>query len=290
MYPANLTRAEAASRSGQIVVHGYEVTVDLSGRVPDAGEYDPTATFVSTSAITFASTGGETWVDLVADRLLDATLDGQPLLEAAFDGYRLRLAAEPGEHRLTVSALCRYSHTGEGLHRFVDPVDDAVYCYTQLETADARRLYACFEQPDLKGTFALTVIAPAAWTVLSNSPEVEPTPVDDGHARWQVAPTPRISTYITALLAGQFHTVRDAYQGTAAEIPLTISCRQSLVPYLDAERIFATTKAGFEVFEEHFGMPYPFADYAQVFVPEFNAGAMENAGCVTIRDEYLYRS
>jgi aminopeptidase N len=290
MYPANLTRTEAAIRSGQIVAHSYDITVDLSGRVPDAGEYDPTATFVSTSTVTFASTGGETWVDLIAERLLDASLDGRPLLDAAFDGYRLQLTAEPGEHQLTVSALCRYSHTGEGLHRFVDPVDDTVYCYTQLETADARRLYACFEQPDLKATFALTVVAPAEWTVLSNSPEVEPTPLADGNARWQFAPTPRISTYITALIAGHFHTVRDSYQGTAAEIPLTVSCRQSLVPFLDADRILATTKAGFEVFEEHFGMPYPFADYAQVFVPEFNAGAMENAGCVTIRDEYLYRS
>jgi aminopeptidase N len=126
--------------------------------------------------------------------------------------------------------------------------------------------------------------------VLSNSPEVEPTPLGDGLARWEFAATPPISTYITALVAGRFHTVHDSVQGIGAEIPLSVSCRQSLVPYLDADRILATTKAGFAVFEEHFGMAYPFSDYAQVFVPEFNAGAMENAGCVTIRDEYLYRS
>ena len=125
--------------------------------------------------------------------------------------------------------------------------------------------------------------------MLSNSPEVEPVPLGDGLARWEFAPTPPISTYITALVAGSFHTVRDGLTGKAAEIPLSVLCRQSLVEHLDADRILATTKAGFEVFEEHFGMPYPFADYAQVFVPEFNAGAMENAGCVTIRDEYLYR-
>jgi aminopeptidase N len=290
MYPANITRAEAGVRSGQIATHSYEVTVDLSGRVPDVGAYDPTATFVSTSTVRFTSSGGDTWINLIAERLLATTLDGHPLLEASFTDHKLRFATEPGEHELTVSALCRFSRTGEGLHRFVDPTDNLVYCYTQFETADARRVYACFEQPDLKATFALTVIAPADWTVLSNSPEVEPVPVEDGLARWQFATTPPVSTYVTALVAGNFHTVRDSYAGRAAEIPLTISCRRSLVPYLDADRIFATTKAGFDVFEEHFGMPYPFADYAQVFVPEFNAGAMENAGCVTIRDEYLYRS
>ena len=290
MDPANITRAEAAERSAQIDAHGYDVTVDLSGRVPDAGAYDPDATFVSTSMVTFTTTGGDTWIDVIADRLLAASLDDRPLAPDAFDGHRLRFTADAGEHRLTVSALCRYSHTGEGLHRFVDPVDDLPYCYTQHETADARRLFACFEQPDLKATFTLTVVAPAGWTVLSNSPEVAPEPLPEGLARWTFAPTPRISTYITALVAGHFHTVRDSVAGSAAEIPLTLACRQSLVPHLDADRILATTKAGFGVFEEHFGMPYPFADYAQVFVPEFNAGAMENAGCVTIRDEYLYRS
>ncbi len=290
MYPANITRQEAAERSAQVSTTSYEVTVDLSGRVPDAEEFDPSATFVSTSTVRFTTTGAASYVNLIAERLLAATLDGTPLPADAFADHKVHFAAEPGEHELTVSALCRYSRTGEGLHRFVDPVDDLVYCYTQLETADARRVYACFEQPNLKATFALTVIAPAEWTVLSNSPEVEPVPLEDGLARWVFAPTPPISTYITALIAGSFHTVHDSYTGQAAEIPMSVSCRQSVVPHLDADRILATTKAGFKVFEEHFGMPYPFADYAQVFVPEFNAGAMENAGCVTIRDEYLFRS
>lgn len=290
MYPANITRAEAAERSNRIATHSYQVTVDLSGRVPDAGEYDPEATFVSTSTVRFTGQGGDSHINLIADRLLAASLDGEPLDADAFADHKVHFTAEPGEHELTISALCRYSRTGEGLHRFVDPVDGLVYCYTQLETADARRLYACFEQPDLKATFALTVIAPAEWTVLSNSPAVEPTPEEDGLARWEFAATPPVSTYITALIAGRFHTVHEVHRGKAAEIPLSVSCRQSLVPHLDAERILATTKGGFEVFEEHFGLPYPFGDYAQVFVPEFNAGAMENAGCVTIRDEYLYRS
>ncbi len=290
MYAANITRAEATRRSDQLRTNSYDVLVDLSGRVADDQDTGDGSTFVSSSRIGFTSGGGGSHVNLIADRLLGASLDGVPLDEDAFADHRLSFSTSPGEHVLEVSAVFRYSRTGEGLHRFVDPVDGRVYLYTQLETADARRVYACFEQPDLKATFQLTVIAPEQWTVLSNSPAVTPTPEGDGLARFAFAPTPPISTYITALIAGEFHTVTDSYQGTAAEIPLSLSCRQSLVDYLDADRLFATTKAGFAVFEEQFGFPYPFADYAQVFVPEFNAGAMENAGCVTIRDEYLFRS
>ena len=290
MYPANITRNEAELRSQIITSHSYEVLVDLSGRVADAGEHAPEETFVSRSKIGFSSRGTDSYVNLIAERLISASLDGEPLPDEAFADHKLHFAAAPGEHTLEVVAVCRYSRTGEGLHRFVDPVDDRCYVYSQFETADARRMYACFEQPDLKATFQLTVIAPAHWTVLSNSPAVTPLPEPDGLGRFVFDATPPISSYITALVAGEFHTVTDSYPGRAAEIPLSLSCRQSLVEYLDADRLFAITKAGFEVFEEQFGVPYPFADYAQVFVPEFNAGAMENAGCVTIRDEYLFRS
>ena len=290
MYPANITRAEAARRALELQTRSYEVLIDLSGRVADAQEDEPGTTFVSRSKIAFTSEEAESYVNLIADRVISATLDGELLPEDAFADHRLFFATGPGEHELEVVAVCRYSRTGEGLHRFVDPADDRVYLYTQFETADARRMFACFEQPDLKATFQLTVIAPDHWTVLSNSPAVEPTPEGDGLGRFSFAPTPPISTYITALVAGEFHTVTDSYPGKAGEIPLSISCRQSLVEFLDADRIFATTKAGFDVFEQHFEVPYPFNDYAQIFVPEFNAGAMENAGCVTIRDEYLFRS
>jgi aminopeptidase N len=290
MYPANITRDEAELRSQAITTHGYEVLIDLSGRVADADDPAPEETFVSSSKIAFSSQGADSYLNLIADRVLSATLDGEPLPPEAFADHKVHFSAAPGEHQVEIVAVCRYSRTGEGLHRFVDPVDGRVYLYSQFETADARRMYACFEQPDLKATFQLTVIAPQHWTVLSNSPAVAPIPEDDGLGRFVFAATGPISTYITALVAGEFHTVTDSYTGRAAEIPLSVSCRQSLVEHLDADRIFAITKAGFEVFEEHFGVPYPFADYAQVFVPEFNAGAMENAGCVTIRDEYLFRS
>ncbi|MCW3158247.1 aminopeptidase N [Micropruina sonneratiae] len=280
MYPANITRDEARSRSALLSTDRYHVTVDLTG--------SPT-TFTSTTTITFTSEVGRTFVDLIADSIIDATLDDTPLDTTGFDGERLGLDIRAGEHTLAITAVCRYSNTGEGLHRFVDPVDGRIYLYTQLEVADARRVFACFEQPDLKASFEFSVIAPAHWTVLSNSPETEPI-VSGDLGRWDFAPTPRISTYITALIAGEYHTVRTTYTGREGEIPFSLSCRASMAPYLDAERLFTTTSRGFDLFEQEFGEPYPFSDYAQVFVPEFNAGAMENAGCVTIRDEYLYRS
>ena len=280
MYPANITRDEAHARSELIRTSRYHVTVDLTGSPH---------TFTSTSAITFSSATGPAFVDLIAESIVEATLDGVALDTTNFNGERLAFTLSEGDHVLAITAVCRFSNTGEGLHRFVDPVDSRVYCYTQLEVADARRVYACFDQPDLKASFQFAVIAPAHWTVLSNSPEVEPIVTGD-LGRWEFAPTPPISTYVTALIAGDYHTVRTSYRGREAEIPFSLSCRASMAPYLDVDRLFATTSRGFEVFEEHFGEPYPFSDYAQVFVPEFNAGAMENSGCVTIRDEYLYRS
>jgi aminopeptidase N len=289
MYPANITRDEAAARSALIRTHSYQVSIDVGG-VANVGDYDPSTTFVSTSTVKFASRAGGNYVNLIADQLISATLDGAPLAPDALRDHKVYFNLTEGDHELSITALCRFSRTGEGLHRFVDPVDERIYCYTQLETADARRVYACFEQPDLKATFTMSVIAPSDWVVLSNSPEVEPELIGAGLGRWDFAPTPPISTYITALVAGAFHTVTDTYSGKAGQIPLTLACRQSLKPYLDSDRILATTKAGFEVFAEAFGMALPFPDYAQIFVPEFNAGAMENAGCVTIRDEYLYRS
>ncbi|HVK45736.1 MAG TPA: aminopeptidase N [Micropruina sp.] len=281
MYPANLTRDEARARATLLQTTGYLVTVDLTGS---------TTTFTSTSTISFTATAaGATFVDLIADSIIAATLNDVALDTSAYNGERLQFEVGEGPQVLAVTAVCRFSNTGEGLHRFVDPVDDRTYCYTQLEVADARRVYACFEQPDLKASFTFSVIAPAHWTVLSNSPEV--TPIVAGElGRWTFAPTPPISTYITALIAGDYHTVRTEYQGREEVIPLSLSCRVSMAPHLDADRLFETTVRGFEVFEQHFGAAFPFSDYAQVFVPEFNAGAMENAGCVTLRDEYLFRS
>ena len=176
MYPANITRDEAHARSRLLSTSRYRVTVDLTGS-PN--------TFTSTATIAFQSDAGATFVDLIADSIVEATLDGAALDTAAYNGERLGFEVAAGEHALAITAVCRYSNTGEGLHRFVDPVDGRVYCYTQLEVADARRVYACFDQPDLKASFEFAVIAPAHWTVLSNSAEVEPIVAGD-LGRWEI--------------------------------------------------------------------------------------------------------
>jgi aminopeptidase N len=288
----NITRDEAQQRSQLVSTHAYRVIVDLSGRGLDDGPLaSPETTFISTTTVRFASAAGSTWLDLIADELLDAWLDGEQLSTDVHDGHRVALDLTEGEHQLTVTALCRYSRTGEGLHRFVDPADGKVYLYSQFETADARRMYGCFDQPDLKGTFELSVIAPADWKVYSNSAQPTPGETDaDGFATWQFAATPPISTYITALVAGQFHVAPGTITSAAGELPADLVCRASMAPYLDDEQLRTTTQRGFEVFEAAFGRPYPFDSYDQLFLPEYNAGAMENAGCVTFRDEYLFRS
>lgn len=292
MFAANITRDEAQLRSTLVNPHSYAVHVDLSGRLPDGTPIsDPEARFWTTTRLRFSSVDGQVRANLIADRVLEASLDGEPLGPDAFDGEHLALSLTEGDHELFVTAVMRFSRTGEGLHRFVDPVDDRVYLYSQFEVADARRMFPTFEQPDLKATFEFTVVAPSGWTVVSNSPAVTPEPVDEQLSVWRFAPTPRISTYITAVCAGEFHTVTDSYvREDGSEIPLSLAVRQSLVPHLDAERLFTTTKRGFEVFEARFGSRYPFTDYAQVFVPEFNFGAMENAGCIVLRDEYIFTS
>ena len=284
MEQENLTRAEAQRRSSLISTRAYRIELDLTQAGPDGSD---DLGFPSVSTIEFTSAAGTTHLDLIAERVEQAVLDGSELDPASFTGYRLPLELAEGEHVLTVRARCRFSRTGEGLHRFVDPVDNLPYLYSQLEVADARRVYACFDQPDLKAKFQFTIDTPPGWTVISNSPSVLPTQLGPSTARWEFPPTPPLSTYVTAVCAGPFHSVTTVMDGAAGPIPLGLHCRRSLADHLDAERLFAVTRGGFEVFEPAFGIAYPFGAYDQVFVPEFNAGAMENAGCVTIRDEYL---
>jgi aminopeptidase N len=282
----NITRAEAARRSALLEVDGYEVLIDLSAAGSTAS-----ASFPSTSTVRFtAREAATTWIDIIAGAVSRALLDGEDIDVSGFTGTRLPLELAAGAHVLVVEADCTYMRTGEGLHRFVDPVDGSAYLYTQFEVADARRMYACFDQPDLKATYAFTVLAPEDWQVVSNSPTPAPVPLGDGVSRWSFEATARISTYITALVAGPYHVVRDEYVGPNGTYPLGVFCRASLAEHLDADRILLETKQGFDFFETHFRTPYPFEKYDQLFVPEFNAGAMENAGCVTILEDYVFRS
>ncbi|MDR1431391.1 MAG: aminopeptidase N, partial [Propionibacteriaceae bacterium] len=290
MYPANITRAEAAERARLIQATSYAVLIDLTPDLAKASGKDPEQQFWSHSTIHFNSHAGASFVNLIADEVTQLVLDGTELGLNRFQDDKIHFEVPAGPHQLSVGAWCRYSHTGEGLHRFTDPADGLSYCYSQFETADARRMYACFEQPDLKASFGLTVNAPANWVVFSNSPSPQPNKIGHQIAEHVFAATPRISSYLTALLAGPYHVVRDSHQGRVGTIPLSLACRRSLAPFLDSAPIFATTKAGLDVYEQAFGQPYPFAKYDQIFVPEFNFGAMENAGCITFRDEYLFRS
>ncbi|MFG2022592.1 aminopeptidase N [Streptomyces sp. NPDC048825] len=278
----NLTREEAQQRAKLLTVDSYEIDLDLSG-AQEGG------TFRSVTTVRFdvAETGTESFIDLVAPTVHEVTLNGDSLdPDEVFKDSRIALPGLlDGRNILRVVADCAYTNTGEGLHRFVDPVDQQAYLYTQFEVPDARRVFASFEQPDLKATFQFTVKAPTGWTVISNSPT--PEPKDD---TWVFDPTPRISTYITALVVGPYHSVHSVYEKDGQTVPLGIYCRPSLAEYLDSDAIFEVTRQGFEWFQEKFDYAYPFKKYDQLFVPEFNAGAMENAGAVTLRDQYVFRS
>ncbi|MFF0969597.1 aminopeptidase N [Streptomyces sp. NPDC003703] len=278
----NLTREEARQRAKLLTVDSYEIDLDLSG-AQEGGTYRS----VTTVRFDVAEDGAESFIDLIAPAVHEVTLNGDALDPAeVFKDSRIALPGLlAGPNVLRVAADCAYTNTGEGLHRFVDPVDDQAYLYTQFEVPDARRVFASFEQPDLKATFRFTVKAPEGWTVVSNSPTPEPR-----DNVWEFAPTPRISTYITALIVGPYHSVHSVYEKDGQSVPLGIYCRPSLAEFLDADAIFDVTRQGFDWFQEKFDYAYPFAKYDQLFVPEFNAGAMENAGAVTIRDQYVFRS
>ena len=299
MSAPNLTREQAITRAATISVENYRIDLDLTGR-PDASAAGET--FVSRSTVTFtAQPGAETFVDIVAAGVRSATLNGTAIEIGDYDeatGLTLTGLAERNE--LVVEADCEYSHTGEGLHRFVDPTDNQVYLYSQFETADAKRMFACFDQPDLKATYDITVTAPQDWEVISNGAATEKigTGAETSGRSASSAPvvehtfatTPPMSTYLVALIAGPYAKWTDTYADDHGGIPLGIYCRASLAEHMDADRLFTETKQGFGFYHANFGVPYAFGKYDQLFVPEFNAGAMENAGAVTFLEDYVFRS
>ena len=279
----NLTRDEAAARAALVDVARYEVSLDFTT--------GPT-TFATTSRVHFTARtpGASTWVDFVGDTVQQVVLNGRVLdPSTSWSDSRIGLADLATDNELVVRGHGAYTNSGEGIHRFVDPVDDEVYLYSQFEVPDARRAFAVFEQPDLKASFTFTVRAPSHWTVVSNEPTPQPTPLGDGTSRWVFQPTPPLPSYVTAVCAGPYEVVRDHVQCRDAVVPLGLYSRRSLSHHVDADNVFDLTKKGLRYFEREFGSPYPFTKYDQLFVPEYNAGAMENAGCVTITEVYVFR-
>ncbi|MFN8097178.1 MAG: aminopeptidase N [Dermatophilaceae bacterium] len=280
---SNLTQDEAAERAALLTVSSYAVDLDLTTS-PETFRSQTRARFSCTSP------GSATFIDLVAPSVSSITLNGTALDPAThFDGARIQLPLLAADNELVVDATCAFMNTGEGLHRLVDPVDGEVYLYTQFEVPDSRRVFTVFEQPDLKAEFTFTVTGPDHWQVISNCPTPPAEAVREGVATWRFAPTPRLPSYVTALVAGPYDVVRDEVETRAGTIPLGVFCRRSMTPHLDADNVLACTKAGFAFFEEMFDLDYPFAKYDQIFTPEYNGGAMENAGCVTIHEMYVFR-
>src|SRR5699024_3008844 len=249
----NLTRIEARERAQLVSPSHYDVALDLTGG-PD--------TFISRTTVRFtAQPGAATFIDLIAPAVHEVVLNGRSLPVAeVFADSRIQLTDLQAQNELTVVADCAYMNTGEGLHRFVDPVDEEVYLYSQFEVADTRRMFAVFEQPDLKAAFSFTVTAPESWQVVSNSPTPAPKQAGEGTSTWAFEPTPVLPCYVTALVAGPYHRVTgELTSSDGRTIPLGVFCRASLAEYLDAENIMDITRAGFEFYERAFDMPYPFA-------------------------------
>ncbi|MEP6600058.1 MAG: M1 family aminopeptidase, partial [Actinomycetota bacterium] len=281
----NLTREDAQVRAALLHVDSYDVVLDLT----DGGGKPSDRTFRSTTTIRFSANrpGSATFLDLFADAITSVTLNDRAVDVSDYEPQNgIVLPDLARDNTAVVVADLLYTNIGEGLHRFIDPIDNEVYLYSQFETADAKRVYACFDQPDLKATFTMHATVPEHWTVISNGRQAA---VDDLAAGKTVhfATTARMSPYVTAVVAGPYHAVRDHHDG----IDLGVFCRRSLAEHLgDAEEILTVTKQGFDWYHANFGVRYAFDKYDQLFVPEFNSGAMENAGCVTFRDQYVFRS
>ncbi|GAA2570421.1 aminopeptidase N [Winogradskya consettensis] len=282
----NLTQVEAAERARLLEVTGYDIALDLTDGAGNPGD----GTFRTVTEVTFrcSEPGAQTFIEVAAASVRSAVLNDAPVDLSGWSAERgLALTGLAAENKLVVDADYHYSASGQGMQRSEDPVDNEVYLYSQFETADAQRVYAAFDQPDLKSVFTWHATVPAHWKVISNMPAEGTEPADGDAKTVHFATSPRMSTYITALCAGPYHEVRDSHDG----IELGVFCRASMAQYLDPEDLFLVTKQGFDFFHEQFGVRYPLPKYDQLWVPDFNAGAMENFGCVTHAEaHYIFRS
>jgi aminopeptidase N len=281
MHPGNnLTREEARRRAELIQTPLYDISLDLS-RDSDTFACEATIHFLCLEP------GANTFIDFLVPSVDSCELNGEEIPKEAFNGARITLTNLRDANELHVLATCEYQNIGAGLNRFKDPIDHKVYLHSQFETFDAHRMFPCFDQPDLKASFTFTVLAPSDWVVVSNNPgQAQPVAGKENIKRWTFGATPKMSSYLTAIVAGPYHGVRDRH----GDIDLGIFCRQSLAQYLDPEEIFTVTKQGLDFYAEAYKYAYPFQKYDQLFVPEFSAGAMENIGCVTFNESMLFRS
>ena len=281
MHPGNnLTRDEARRRAQLIQTPLYDISLDLTR---------DSATFACEATIHFLcqDPGASTFIDFLAPSVDSCELNGEEVPKEAFNGARITLSNLRDANELHVLATCDYQNIGAGLNRFKDPVDHKIYLHSQFETFDAHRMFPCFDQPDLKASFTFTVLAPSDWVVVSNNPgQAQTVAGKENIKRWTFGATPKMSSYLTAIVAGPYHGVRDRH----GDVDLGIFCRQSLASYLDPDEIFTVTKQGLDFYAEAYKYPYPFQKYDQLFVPEFSAGAMENIGCVTFNESMLFRS
>jgi aminopeptidase N len=286
MAMAEITRAETSKRARRIRVQSYEVALDLTAGKEAVGS-------VSVVRFDCAEPGEASYVDLVADAVHEITLNGVPLDPAtAYADGRVTLPRLAARNELRVVADCAYAASGTGMHRSADSADGGTYIYGKLAQAYARTAYACFDQPDLKAEFTFRVTVPAQWTVLSNQPAAgTPEPAGDGRSVWRFLPTPRLPTFTTTVVAGDYHVVTASHTTPSGQqIPLELACRTGLAGHLDAEPLFEVTRQGLDFYTEVFGVPYPYAKYGQVFVPELSCQASEDAGCVLVSERFVYRS
>ena len=286
-----LTRNEATHRAATLEVSSIDVTVDVSGAADPSQE-----TFPVTSVLTLTAREERTFID-IAGQVCAVLLNGA---EHPFedDEDRVWVSGLPVGESLTleVRALARYSRSGEGLHRYTDPEDGEVYLYTQFEPNDAHRAWPCIDQPDVKPEWTFHVIAPPSWVVFSNGVEVGATPAGNDAVRHDFSATPPLSSYITAVVAGPWAVIDGgtwsggASDGGHVELPLRLACRRTLARYLDADDVVEVTRAGLDFFHERYGVTFPWGSYDQIYVPEYNLGAMENPGCITFNESYISRS
>ncbi|MGM7677937.1 aminopeptidase N [Microbacterium sp. A94] len=282
MSSANLNRDETAARSANVTVHAIRVELDLR-EAPDQAR----SGFTTSSTLVFDATVSETWIDFIGESVQRVTVNGVEQL-VAYDGARIAIAGLESSNTVVIEATGAYSRSGEGLHRFVDPVDGETYLYTQYEPADSRRVMACFEQPDMKAAYTFVVHAPLGWHVLSNQSAVATTDHADSQTV-EFAPTLPLSSYITSVAAGPYHRVNATWTRNEQTIELGVLCRPSLAAYLEEDEIITVTRQGLDFFSDAFAFPYPWGKYDQIFVPEYNLGAMENPGLVTFTEAYLSR-